>query len=155
MIIEGYIESGLDKPLVVVGNLQKTGYVDELKRIGNHPNIKFVGGIYDPSELQALRTFCKAYFHGHSVGGTNPSLLEALGSGNIVIAHDNPFTREVTDNQMFYFSNAEECSRIIHMVDNLPQVEIDRYKEKAITRIKEYYNWERIAKEYYNMLKSK
>lgn len=155
MILEGYIKSGLDKPLVVVGNLQKTGYVDELKSIGNHPNIKFVGGIYDPSELQALRTFCKAYFHGHSVGGTNPSLLEALGSGNIVIAHDNPFTREVTDNQMFYFSNPEECSRIIRFVDNLSQVEIDQYKEKAIVRIKEYYNWERIAKEYYNMLKSK
>ena len=102
--------------------------------------------------LNALRYGCKAYLHGHSVGGTNPSLLEALGSGNIIIAHDNIFNREVTDNKMFYFKTPEECSEAILKVETISINNRADYKNHAVERIREFYNWERIAQDYYNAL---
>jgi glycosyltransferase involved in cell wall biosynthesis len=136
-------------PLIIVGNLLKTKYVDNLTKSQNG-NIRFLGGIYNREILEALRFSCKAYFHGHSVGGTNPTLLEALGSRNIVIAHDNVFNREVTDNKMFYFKNAKECAACINNVESLSVDQIIYYKQLAVQRIVDYYNWDRITNEYLN-----
>lgn len=148
MIIEGYLKSNSDLPLVVVGNLKGNEYSDSLKKLAEGKNVIFTGGVYDPMKLKALRIFCKSYLHGHSVGGTNPSLLEALGAGNIVIGHDNPFNREVTDNFMFYFASPEECATQIKKVEAMSEQELEPLKEKARNRIRNYYNWERIADEY-------
>lgn len=150
-IIRGYIKSNIQQPLIVVGNLLGTKYVNGLLQYKSD-TVRFLGGVYDKSKLEALRFGCKAYLHGHSVGGTNPSLLEALGSGNIIIAHDNVFNREVTDNKMKYFSTPEECSDAIIEVENLSDNDISGYKKLAIKRIKDFYNWERIAQDYYNAL---
>jgi glycosyltransferase involved in cell wall biosynthesis len=151
MILEGYKQSKTDKPLVVVGNLKESTYVEELKALSQNSNIKLVGGVYKPAKLKALRLNCAAYLHGHSVGGTNPSLLEALGAGNIVIGHDNPFNREVTDNVGFYFNNPQECATAIDSVDMLTETERKQYANHAVNRIINYYNWDRIADEYTNM----
>lgn len=72
--------------------------------------VVFPGAIYDEPSIQALRFHCLAYMHGHQVGGTNPSLVEALGAGNPVIAHDNPFNRWVAGNAATYFTNEDECA---------------------------------------------
>ncbi|MDB9153004.1 DUF1972 domain-containing protein [Parabacteroides distasonis] len=151
MILEGYKRSNTDKPLVVVGNLKGSSYVEELRNIAKDSNIKLVGGVYNPEKLKALRLHCAAYLHGHSVGGTNPSLLEALGAGNIVIGHDNPFNCEVTDNCGFYFSNSQECAMAINSVDVLSENQKNNYSTRAISRIINYYNWDRIAEEYIKM----
>jgi rhamnosyltransferase len=150
-IIRGYIKSNIEQPLIVVGNLLETKYVNGLLQYKSN-KVRFLGGVYDKNKLEALRYGCKAYLHGHSVGGTNPSLLEALGSGNIIIAHDNVFNREVTDNKMKYFSTSEECSEAIIEVEHLSDDDISRYKKLAVKRIKDFYNWERIAQDYYNAL---
>jgi len=150
-IIRGYIKSDIQKPLIVVGNLLKTKYVNGLLQFKSD-KVRFFGGVYDKSKLEALRSGCIAYFHGHSVGGTNPSLLEALGSGNIIIAHNNVFNREVTDNKMKYFSTPEECCKAILEVERLSKEDVLEYKQLAIKRVKDYYNWERIAQDYYNAL---
>lgn len=158
IIIEGYIKANLPFPLVVVGNLLNTAYVEKLRSY-NKPNILFIGGVYDKKKLQALRYYCKSYLHGHSVGGTNPSLLEALGCKNIVIAHDNVFNREVTADRMFYFKTKDECANALEKVHKLDADSEHILKDFAESRINDYYNWDRIAEEYLrfflNIIKNK
>ncbi|MCS2892492.1 DUF1972 domain-containing protein [Parabacteroides faecis] len=149
MIIDGYKKSKTAKPLIVVGNLKNTSYINSLRKSAEGYNVQFIGGVYEPEKLKALRIYSVAYLHGHSVGGTNPSLLEALGAGNIVIGHDNPFNREVTENREFYFSSSEECAKAIEKVDMLSLNAREELKSYAIKRIMNYYNWDRIADKYY------
>ena len=151
-IIKGYKLSHTGKKLVVVGNLNQTPFVQSLLEEKND-QILFTNGIYNSAELSAMREGCAAYLHGHSVGGTNPSLLEALGAGNIVIAHDNVFNREVTDNQMWYFDTPEKCAQAIDAVDVLEEEERLQKQRFARERIQGYYNWDRIANDYEAMFK--
>ena len=151
MILEGFKKSGLNRPLIVVGNLLNTEHVKHLKTFESD-KIRFVGGIYDKTELATLRFFCKAYCHGHSVGGTNPSLLEALGCGNIVLAHDNIFNREVTSDRMFYFTNENDVSNMLKRIESLTPDETLKLKKISKNRILDYYNWERITNEYASFL---
>ena len=67
--------------------------------------VRFLGAIYDPEQVQALRLHSRGYIHGHTVGGTNPSLVEAMGAGNPVIAHDNPYNRWVAQDCGLYFTH--------------------------------------------------
>ncbi len=152
MIIDGYKLANTDKELIIVGNLKESDFIDSIKEKAKEHNIRFIGGVYEPDKLKALRIHAASYLHGHSVGGTNPSLLEALGAGNIVIGHDNPFNREVTDNEMFYFANPRQCADAIEAVDALSEEERFKYKKIGTDRIKNYYNWNRIADEYLRML---
>jgi glycosyltransferase involved in cell wall biosynthesis len=151
LIIKGYLISGSSIPLIIVGNLIDTSYVKNL-RLYENEKVRFLGGIYNRDKLNSLRFGCKAYLHGHSVGGTNPSLLESLGSGNIIIAHDNVFNREVTNNKMFYFKDSEECAKAINVVEKLNSEQTLIYRNLALDRITRYYNWERIAEEYFNKI---
>lgn len=75
--------------------------------------VRFLGAIYDPDTVQALRYHSTAYIHGHQVGGTNPSLVEALGAGNAVIAHGNPFNRWVAGTQARYFSSVDDLTTLL------------------------------------------
>lgn len=151
LIIEGYHKSKSNKPLIIIGNKLETEYVKRLLTYSSS-SIVFLGGIYNPLELAALRTSCFAYIHGHSVGGTNPSLLEAMGSKNICICHDNIFNREVTTNEMFYFSDAESLSHSICTIETLDSREISRLKNISFNRITSYYNWQNIANKYSELL---
>lgn len=147
VIIKGYKLSHTRKPLVIVGNLNNTPFVDTLLA-EKTDRIIFTNGIYNVDELRALRMGCTAYLHGHSVGGTNPSLLEAMGAGNIIIAHDNIFNREVTDNKMWYFDTPQKCAQAIDDVDTLSERRKIEKQNIARDRIKNYYNWERITDAY-------
>lgn len=151
MIIEGFKRSKTDSPLVIVGNLLDTKYIKYLISTNNSERVKFIGGIYDKNELYPIRYSCKAYIHGHSVGGTNPSLLEAMGSRNIILAHDNQFNREVTKDLQFYFKTAEDLSGRIENIELLDQEEAEKYKEISINRIRNKYNWDNILQKYLNL----
>ncbi len=154
MIIDGYLKSGSELPLVIIGNVASTSYVRDIVSNYSSDNIIFKGGIYDKEILNSLRYCCRAYLHGHSVGGTNPSLLEAMGNGNVIISHDNVFNREVTADCQFYFSDSDSCAEAIQKVEKLSESQIDLYRDKSYSRIRDYYNWESIAAKYTRLIES-
>lgn len=152
-IVEGYKSSQSPFPLVVVGNHKVgTPYADNLLRLADK-KVKFIGGVYDKEKLQTLRYHSLAYLHGHSVGGTNPSLLEALGCGNLIIAHDNVFNREVAGDIGFYFKSEKDISGIIERIELLPETVVSDLADKAKARIIEKYNWDNIANIYIQLIK--
>lgn len=149
MMIDGYLMSSQSMPLVIVGNLLQNDYVKTLLSKKNK-NIYFLGGIYDSCKLKALRWSCFAHLHGHSVGGTNPSLLEALGSSNIIIAHDNIYNKEVAGEKMYYFNNPEELNSSFQKIESLKINERKIISGMARERIHNYYNWYSIGLRYYD-----
>jgi len=114
--------------------------------------IRFIGTVYDVEKLQALRFHANSYFHGHRVGGTNPSLLEAMGCGNIVIAHDNIFNREVAADVALYFRSAEEIPHILRTVDSLTSRKREEMKTAAMERVRKFYGWDEITSRYERLL---
>ncbi|MFT4228690.1 MAG: DUF1972 domain-containing protein [Microbacterium sp.] len=112
-IIEGYRASAATKPLVVVGSAPYSAeYTQRIHTAaGDDARIRFLGGVYDQDLLDALYFHAYAYVHGHSVGGTNPSLLRAMGAGTAVIAYDVNFNRETLDGQGWFFADAEDVRR--------------------------------------------
>ncbi|WP_462247723.1 DUF1972 domain-containing protein [Ekhidna sp.] len=155
LILEGYrMVSNPKYPLIIVGRTLDTKYVKELLKYENE-NIRFIGGLYEENELSIARASCFSYLHGHSVGGTNPSLLEAMNSTNLCICHDNVFNREVTSNDGYYFSTAEELSKIFSKVEdheNLKEVEEKKIKLKS--RALESYSWPDITSKYQQLFRS-
>jgi glycosyltransferase involved in cell wall biosynthesis len=150
-IIEGFLESNTQTRLMLVGDhTRKSAYVESLGRY-NSDRLLFAGPVYDESRIQALRYFCRAYLHGHSVGGTNPSLLEAMGCGNVVIANDNPFNREVLGDTGLFFSTAKAVSACIDSVD-CGRADIAGMKVKVVERVKQFYTWDRITDYYCELI---
>lgn len=151
-IIEGYRASATTIPLIVVGNyLLETDYARNLQTLAD-AQVNFVGGVYDKDKLKALRYYALAYCHGHSVGGTNPSLLEALGCGNLIIAHDNIFNREVAGDIGFYFTSSRDVTALLKAIEALSVVEKTELASKAKARIQEKYDWDKIAGSYLKLL---
>ena len=149
-IIGGFRDSGTKRNLVIIGDSRKdTPYVRELSRTTDD-RIRFLGAVYDRELLEAFRYHAFAYFHGHSVGGTNPSLLEALGCGNVVIAHDNLFNREVAADCAFYFSKAPEIPGIIESLE----IDANRHSgaQKARDRIRREYTWDNVTLAYQGLI---
>jgi glycosyltransferase involved in cell wall biosynthesis len=150
-IVEGFLQSNSQGRLVLVGDYARnTPYVQSLKAYKDE-RLLFAGPVYDQPKVQALRFFCRAYLHGHSVGGTNPSLLEAMGCGNAVVAHDNIFNREVLGNSALFFSGLEAVSGAVESVDS-ERVDIAGMKANVIARVKRFYTWDRIADHYCELL---
>lgn len=157
-IIEGYIKSDTKKSLIIVGNYDSPQYMEYINNIidkhGGDKKIVFTGGIYDHDTLNMLRQNCFAYLHGHSVGGTNPSLLEAMVMKNVVLAHDNQFNREVCEDSALYFMDPDELKVRINMVEN----NTDNYlelKSKAFLRVKNEYSWDKIFALYNDLFSTK
>lgn len=150
-ILQGYAASRGARPLVVVGDhTVGTRYARQLLEIKD-PRIRLVGTVYDQSKLQALRFFARAYFHGHSVGGTNPSLLEALGCGNAVIAHDNPFNREVAGTAACYFNSALDIPDLVRRIEADATLRASmRVSAREIVSTR--YTWELVTESYIRLL---
>lgn len=151
-IVQGYqiyLHEGGRLPLVIVGDhTAATKYCHNLRSF-SEGSVHFTGPIFEDKVLQALRLGARAYIHGHSVGGTNPSLLEALGCGNIVIAHDNRFNREVLgDCSIGYFRTPKDVARALRDVENLDAIDVQQYQEQARGIIRGRYTWEKIVAQY-------
>lgn len=111
----------------------------------------FAGVEYDKPTLQALRTYSRFYIHGHQVGGTNPSLVEALSMGNAIIAHDNKFNRWVAADAALYFSSTEELTQLFD--DNLDNVEqISYLQSNAKQQEEKFFQWQSILDDYESIL---
>ncbi len=144
-ILDGVVKSSVKRPFLVVGK-HETNYGNYLKnKFSNTPTIHFIGGIYDINVLNNLRYYSNIYFHGHSVGGTNPSLLEAMASNALICANQNKFNSTILGNDSFYFSNSDEVANILET--KVKQNELVKTTTN-IEKIKKIYSWEIIIEQY-------
>jgi glycosyltransferase involved in cell wall biosynthesis len=113
-------------------------------KYGNE-NVRFLGGIYNIDHLNVLRKCCYLYYHGHSVGGTNPSLLEAMALGIVLSAHQNEFNSSVLESDGLYFTNAQEIA-----VQQTQPLDLDRQQvaNNLISKIQQKFSWDFISSEY-------
>lgn len=155
-IIEAFVKANLKTPMVVLGDFTSQLYEQKiesmLQKEGND-EVYFLGSIYDEELLNMLRQNCMAYIHGHSVGGTNPSLLEAAISKNIILAHDNVFNREVCRENAIYFNDSDELRSQMELVDKNPENYFN-IKYDVHNSVKKEYSWEKISDGYENLLNS-
>ena len=141
MMIKGYLLSNLKIPLIIVGSL-KTKFARYLLNKYKSELILFVGGIYDSEKLNIIRVSSKFYLHGHSVGGTNPSLLEAMGLNLNIISHDNMFNRRVLEDGSYYFRSPEELSDILKIITIK---DFESKKHLNLIKIKNEFNWDVVS----------
>lgn len=111
----------------------------------------FPGAIYDKVSLNALRWFSLAYIHGHQVGGTNPSLVEALGAGNAVIAHDNVFNRWVADDAAVYFADEDRCAQQMELLIS-SELRREALQKAAHRRWSEVFTWPKVLVAYQRLI---
>jgi rhamnosyltransferase len=151
VIVEGFLLSSTTKKLVIVGNFLSQKYELSIKRIiaelNGHDRIIFTKGIYKKDLLNMLRQNCFVYIHGHSAGGTNPSLLEAMVMKDIIVAHDNEFNREVGSKSILYFKRSFDLSSCIENIENNYSAYL-RFKSDAYERVLTHYSWEDVAIKY-------
>lgn len=144
-IILGYLQSERRYPLIIIGSTENKYGQLLLKRYASD-FVRLLGAVYDQVTINALRHYSALYFHGHSVGGTNPSLLEAMACGCNIVAHDNVFNRAILSDCAFYFSSAEDVKNIVHQP--LPNTAINRWKILNIEKIEKTYNWNTVITDY-------
>jgi len=152
--IHEYVGAATDyvgsKKFVLVGKLEDTSYGKIIRELcEKHDKIILTDAIYDKKILDTLRQGCFAYVHGHSVGGTNPSLLEAMKAGCACICHDNEFNREVTRNDQLYFDSWDDLSIILNLLEQ-KKADINDLRKKA-GRAANNYTWDRIFAAYFEM----
>lgn len=139
-------------PLVIIGNWNAKRYGRALrKRFQAYPHIFMVDPIYDPKVLNILRSNAYLYIHGHSEGGTNPSLVEAMSLGLPVLAYDGKFNRETTQNEANYFRNH------VQLIALLESASSDKFQGMGLEMRKiaqELYTWKQVSKHYQEVLRS-
>ena len=145
-IVRGYVASGALLPLVVVGSAP---YADEYTAAiadASDSRVKLLGGLWDPEQVNQLYANALTYLHGHSVGGTNPSLLRAAGAGTHTIAFDVPFNREVLGECGDFFTSPADVSALVEQAEADPDRPIASGKQlqESIRR----YDWDDVARRY-------
>jgi len=150
-IIKGVLDSKSSSPLVIIGNYDNT-FGKYLRKNYTSQKIRFSGSIFSIDLLNNLRYFSNIYFHGHSAGGTNPSLLEAMASSALICAHNNPFNKSVLNNNVFYFSNENDIAKLIN---SKPKKDLfSQFIDKNLLQIKGQYSKEKIINDYYSLFKN-
>jgi glycosyltransferase involved in cell wall biosynthesis len=145
-ILEGFNHSNSSRKFKVLGDTSNRFGQYIRNKFNNDERIQFKGAIFDTPKVRALQNNSYLYFHGHSVGGTNPSLLEAMASEALIAAHNNPFNKSVLHADAFYFSNANEVK---HLVETVQRKENERMMVRNnLNKIAYQFNWEKIINEY-------
>ena len=157
MILE-FMKSHSKRDFALITNVSDK-FLEELKEkthFDQDPRIKFVGTVYDKELLMKIRENAYGYFHGHEVGGTNPSLLEALGSTDLNLLLDVGFNREVAEDSALYWTKQSgNLASLIDRADDMSTDEISKLGEKSSQRIIEAYSWQYIANQYMQVLNGK
>lgn len=150
MAIEGYLASKENgkRPLIIVGKTNTPHGKELVTKYGNEKSIRFVGGIYDFDKLNSIRHFSFAYFHGHSVGGTNPSLLEAMASDCFILANNNIFNKAVLGENALYYSDNTTVTELLNNIDDLAQTHKKIFIESNLEIIRKDYSWEKLVDEH-------
>lgn len=154
MIVEGYAASESALPLIVVGTAPYgDAYMAQVREAAGDSDTRFLGGVWDQDLLNQLYANCRSYLHGHSVGGTNPSLLRAMGCGAPVTAFDVAFNTEVTSGQARFFGSAEDVSIAIKRDDTEP-AEACRRGLEGRRHVAQAYRWDAVADGYEQLILS-
>lgn len=146
LVIEGHLKSSTQSPLVLIGNYENRFGKYLFAKYNNEKKIVFEGPIYDKEALDSLRYFSDLYFHGHSVGGTNPSLLEAMAASCLVCAHNNVFNRSILDKDAFFFNDKNDLIEIINT-----HISKEQHHGKItnnLNKIRSTYSWSKIIQQY-------
>lgn len=144
-ILQGVSDSNIERPFLVIGN-HLTKYGNYLKEKFKKPNIKFLGGIYEKDTLNNLRSFSNLYYHGHSVGGTNPSLLEAMASDSLICANNNEFNKYILEEDAYYFNNSDDIKNIHSTITKNASENNKVINNKR--KIEKLYSHDKIANDY-------
>lgn len=153
-IVSGFSRKRRGVKLVVLGRYDatRTAYHREVQQAAND-EVVFVGAIYHPQKVNALRYHALLYIHGHQVGGTNPSLVEALGASSPILAHDNVFNRWVAGPRAKYFTDAKDCERQLDaLLGNRPL--LARMRQASTIRHRQMFTWEKVLSEYEQLLRN-
>ncbi len=148
LIILGFLESGTSKKLVIAGGANyDSPFHRRLKEIAND-RVIFTGHIHDQSVIKELHCNCFAYLHGHSVGGTNPSLLKAMGYGNCILALDTVFNREVlADGGLFFPKDSRALAEQVRRIERDGGL-VGELRRKGPERIEREYTWDKVSDQY-------
>lgn len=155
-MIREFMKSDTDKDFVLITNVEKNKFYESLKedtKFDQDKRVKFVGTVYDQQLLKKIRENAYGYFHGHEVGGTNPSLLEALATTDLNLLLNVGFNKEVGEDGALYWSKEENnLASLINKADQLTQEEIKQLSELARKRIDDHYSWDLIVERYEEVL---
>lgn len=151
MILEAWEK--LPGRLVFIGNWDSNSHGRGLaKRFANTPNIEIVDPIYDPSLLKRIRRHATLYLHGHSAGGTNPSLVEMMHFGIPIAAYDCAFNRCTTEGKAMFFNSKKELRNLLMKLDPEYSLEIGREMAEIARR---RYTWDAIGESYFSLFNLK
>ncbi|MCG8035547.1 MAG: DUF1972 domain-containing protein [Candidatus Thiodiazotropha taylori] len=149
-IVTAFSKRPRGKKLVVLGKYDNSNYCKCVLEAANN-EIIFPGAIYDKEIVQALRFHSALYIHGHQVGGTNPSLVEALGAGCAVLAHDNKFNRWVAGDKSSFFRTIKDCDvKLSNLLNNSRH--LNDMKTSSLEVYRERFIWNNILQEYNDLL---
>lgn len=150
LVIEGFIRSGSEKILVVVGDVPYSdSYAESLKKLATD-KIRFVGYVTDSNELMALYQNCFAYFHGHKYGGTNPAMLKAMSNNCAIIALNTVFNREMLKNGtfgVFFDENTESLAHLIQFIE-ADDTLIEHLRNTVAKGLTDKYQWDSVTESY-------
>ncbi|BAV05571.1 Glycosyltransferase involved in cell wall bisynthesis [Filimonas lacunae] len=152
MILSGFQSSTTHKQMVVVGNTDNNYGKYLVHQFRSDKRIRFAGPVFNLAKLHALRSAACVYFHGHSVGGTNPSLLEAMASHTFIAAHNNAFNKSILEADATYFDTSEDIREII--MYNNEQHSRRQAVQNNFRKIMSKYNWEHIVNRYEHFILS-
>lgn len=157
-MIKEFMKSHSKRDFAIITNVNDK-FLEELENklhFKSDPRIKFVGTVYDQELLMKIRENAYAYFHGHEVGGTNPSLLEALGSTDLNLLLDVGFNREVAEDAAVYWTKQNgHLAKMIDKAESLNESKIIEYGGEAKKRVKEAYSWKLICNSYLEVFVNK
>ncbi|QIK49165.1 DUF1972 domain-containing protein [Gordonia hongkongensis] len=151
-IVAGYAKSSATKPLAVVGSAPYSeGYIKEIRQLAQKDSrIRLLGAVYDQKLLDSLYFHAYAYIHGHSVGGTNPSLLRAIGAGTAVIAYDVSFNRAVIEGRGWFFRTEDEVASAVLAAEGAAE-QVSREGAYLREHASRRYTWDSVAVQYENL----
>ena len=148
LIVEAFNHLSTSRVLAVAGNESyRSPFMERLKSIAG-PKVRFLGHVASVEDVKELHCNSYCYVHGHMLGGTNPALVKALGYGNMVLALDTPFNREVIEDYGLYFSRKmDDLVERLRYVEDHPEV-AEAYRRRAPDRVRQAYQWEHIVDQY-------
>ena len=151
-MIREFMKSKTKKDFVLITNIEKNKFYEDLKNkthFDNDDRIKFVGTVYDQQLLKKIRENAYGYLHGHEVGGTNPSLLEALATTDLNLLLNVGFNKEVGEDGAVYWNKQEgNLARLIDNLENINNAQLKKLSSKAKHRIDSEYSWDYIVRKY-------